>query len=659
MATKTIYFDKGAVVSSANPTVHSSPGSTFNSNPSGSGLSINYEYLLMKSSDNSLWDGIKYREFHNAEFYLYAVQDLDSYGGNDAIIYPLTGAFDENSVTFQTKPSANLGSFTIDFTGAFQSYQKKTLDRYDTKAIVQNGAQVAALYISVATPSNANRPYITLDYSDSNVGVTVTPTYPIGTATISRSLDTVFTWDAPEATKNTIGEVPAAQSAKLRWRYKGASSYTEVACDSATQHTIPAGTFADGTIEWQAVVTANSGVLTESAWTTTEVKEPVSSASVVSPVSSVLDGTAEQTFAWEHIISNGTAQYAFELQTSPDNAAWTTIRSQITDQTSTTFAAGTFDAGDLWWRVRTYNLSNIPSDWSEAAHCIVIASPDTPVITADDASPRFVLRWQQSGQQAYELMVDGEVIAKTHSAESIYRHDGYLEPGTYTVQVRIQNKFQMWSEWGTASLQIKNVEGAAIQLTASGENEVRLNWSTSGTYSSYLVYRNGVKIGETADSAFTDHFAVGEASYQVRGVYRDSGYYSLSNTATVTIIPGTLMIAAIDNPVWIPLPLSASSLRSAGLSATRSVTYTHFIGSDLPNAEIGEAVSRTYNLECAWKASDLEQTRRFEGLLGKTVCVKTPSQRRIIGVVSQMSVRENRFYVAYTVPITEVRWEGL
>lgn len=659
MATKTIYFDKGAVVSSANPTVHYTPGATFNSNPSGSGLSINYEYLLIKSSDGSIWDEIKYREFHNAEFYLYAVQDLNAYDGDAAILYPLTGQFDENTVTFQTRPSANLGSANIDFTGAFQTYQKKTLDRFDAKALIQNGAQIAAQYISVATPSNANRPYMKLECSDSNVGVTITPTYPIGTATISRSLDTVFTWTARAASTNTIGAVPDAQSAKLRWRYKGASSYTEIACDSATQHTIPAGTFADGTIEWQAVVTANSGVVTESAWTTTEVKEPVSSASVVSPANSVLDGAVEQTFAWEHIISNGTAQYAFELQTSPDNAAWTTIRSQVTDATSTTFAAGTFDAGDLWWRVRTYNLSNTPSEWSEAAHCIVIASPDTPVITADDASPRFVLRWQQSGQQAYELRIDGEVIAKTHSAESIYRHDGYLEPGAYTVQVRIQNKFQMWSEWGTASLQIKNVEGAAIQLTASGENEVRLNWSTSGAYSGYLVYRNGVKIGETADNAFVDHFAVGEASYQVRGVYRDSGHYTLSSTATVTIIPGTLMIAAIDNPVWLPLPLSASSLRSAGLSASQSVTYTHFIGGGLPDAEIGEAVSRTYNLECAWKATELEQARRFEDLLGKIVCVKTPSQRRIIGVVSQMSARENRFYVAYNVPITEVRLEGL
>lgn len=659
MATKTITFDKGAVVSMANPTVNYTPGTEFNSNPTKVGSTYKFDYLLIKTSNISALDAIQYREFKRAEFALYAFREVDVYGNDNADVSLLHETFDDTTVTYQTMPKSTL-HYTLYWNDSFGSYRiQNFISRSILETFIQKGALIAAAYVAVATPYSSYQPYLTIEYSDENVGVTVTPTYPTGSATISRSLDTVFSWTAQAVTANTIGAVPAAETAKLRWRYKGASSYTEVACDSATQHTIPAGTFADGTIEWQAVVTANSGVVTESAWTTTEVKEPVSSASVVSPVSSVLDGAAEQTFVWEHIISNGTAQYAFELQTSPDNAAWTTIRSQITDATDTTFAAGTFDAGDLWWRVRTFNLSNVPSDWSEAAHCIVIASPDTPVITADDASPRFVLRWQQSGQQAYELMIDGKVIAKTHSAESIYRHDGYLKPGTYTVQVRIQNKFQMWSEWGAASLQIKNVEGAAIQLSAAGENDVRLIWNTSGAYSSFLVYRNGVKIGETSDSAFTDHFAVGEASYQVRGVYHDSGYYTLSNPAAVTIIPRTLMIAAIKAPAWLPLPLSTSSLRSAGIIASQSVTYTHFIGSDLPDAEIGEAVSRSYTLECAWKATDLTQARQFEALLGKAVCIKTPSQRRIIGVMSQMNIRENRFHVTYTAPITEIRWEAL
>ena len=256
-------------------------------------------------------------------------------------------------------------------------------------------------------------------------------------------------------------------------------------------------------------------------------------------------------------------------------------------------------------------------------------------------------------------MVDGTVIAKTFSVESIYRHDGYLEPGTHKVQVRIQNKYQMWSEWGTANLQIENVEGEEIQLAAAGNNEVALSWNTSGAYDSYIVYRNGVKIAETANTAYIDHFAVGEAAYQVGGVYADSGYYTLSNVATVAISPETLLIADVSNPMWIELPLSASSLRSASLSASQSVTYTHYIGGGLPGAEIGEAVSKSYDLDCAFKATDLERIRQFEALLGKVVCIKTPSQRRIVGVMSQMSARENRFYVAYSAPITEVRWEEM
>ena len=75
--------------------------------------------------------------------------------------------------------------------------------------------------------------------------------------------------------------------------------------------------------------------------------------------------------------------------------------------------------------------------------------------------------------------------------------------------------------------------------------------------------------------------------------------------------------------------------------------------------EIGEAVSKSYDLECAFKATDFGSIRQFEALLGKVVCIKTPSQRRIVGVMSQMSGKENRFYVAYSAAITEIRWEEM
>lgn len=649
MSTIKVTFDRAAVVSGVEKWTNYSVGAVYNSEASSM---PDDPYLVCGATTYP--ENIKYKELSAANLCIY-VYDISRFANRAIRIYSLGKPFVESEAVYASIQPSLFTSFLYAPSNDWGQFSISSTYINEIREAIKNGL-LLDLIGSIESPKGTNKPYFELTYGGDDVGLNVNQRYPIGSATISKSIATTFSWTASPKVYTTLEPI-AAKSAVLRWCYSGESTYTEISCDTPTQCTIPANTFSEGTIQWQVEVTANSGVVTTSDWMTTEVKEPVSSSIASNPANTVLDGTAEQTFAWEHIISNGTAQHAFDLQTSPDGSSWTTIRHLETDQTSTTFGPGTFDAGDLWWRVRTYNLVGAAGAWSAAVHCIVIAAPEAPPITADDTSPRFVLRWQQSGQQAYELMVDGVVVAKTFSAESIYKHDGYLEPGPHTVQVRIQNKYQLWSDWGTAELQIENVEGAAIQLLAAGKNEVDLSWSTSGNYAAYIVYRNGSKIAETADTFYVDHFSVGEVVYQVRGVYADSGYFTLSNVAEVHIFPETLMIASVTNPVWIKLPLSNSSLRSAGLSASQSVTYTHYIGSGLPGVEIGEAISKSYDLDCAFKITELEQIRQFEMLLGKVVCIKTPSQRRIVGVMSQMTANENRFYVTYRVPITAVKWE--
>lgn len=662
MSTIRVTLDRAAVVNIVEKQTNYPAGATFN-------LYQDLNNVLVCGA-SSYPDSIKYKEISSADLYVYGQPHTSPNRHASVSAYCLLTPFVESEVTYDSIKidTRECGYISVDTekisSGGYwfelaMSPAPLPYDRYSGYGqlyyALKCGLRLHA-GCEFATPKSTNKPYFELTYSGADVGLNVSQSYPIGSATISSTLPTTFSWETSPASPYTLEPVVASK-AVFRWRKSGASTYTEVNCSSPLQCTIPANTFSGGTIQWQVAVTANSGVITTSDWMTTEVIEPVSSCVALSPANTVLDGTVEQTFVWEHIISNGTAQYAFDLQTSPDGLTWEIIRSEITNQTSTTFAPGTFAAGDLWWRVRTYNLTGIAGSWSEGKRCIIIAAPSAPAITADDTSPRFVLRWQQTGQQAYELMVDGSIIAKTFSAESIYKHNGYLEPGAHKVQVRIQNRYQMWSDWGVATLQIVNKEGAAIQLSAVGENEVRLSWSSSGGYDGYVVYRNGTKIAETQVTSYTDHFAVSKAVYQVRGVYAANGNYTLSNAATVTIVPQTLLIADVSAPSWINLPLSAASLRSVGLSASQSVTYTHYIGIGLPGVEIGEAVSRSYDLDCAFKSTDLERIRQFESLLGKVVCIKTPSQRRIIGVLTQMNARENRFYVTYRVPIVEIKWE--
>lgn len=655
MATETLIFNRAAVVSGVERWTHYNAKAIFDTGDSS--LPANPSLVCGLSSYP---EKIKYRELTSIYIYFYIHEVSSFLFGID--LSCLDTPFSEDAVTYEVLGS--LHYFPSITSPKSNSWESKILYRIDhieyIRKAIENGL-VVSLYGaegSIETPKGTNKPYFEFTYGPDNVGLDVTQTYPMGIATISKSLPTTFTWDATPTAISTLAAVEPL-SAVFRWRYAGDTSYTEISCDKPTQCTIPGDTFVEGVVEWQIEVTANSGVVTTSNWMSTEVKEPISSARALTPTNAVLDGTKPQTFSWEHIIDNGTSQLAFDLQVSSDNINWNTIRYVETDQTSTEFDANTFKSGAFWWRVRTYNLAGYAGSWSGSAQCIIIAAPEAPVITADDNSPQFILRWQQSGQQAYELMVDGIVIAKTFSAESIYRHDGYLNPGTHKIQVRIQNCYQLWSEWGFATLNIENVEGAAIQLSANGVNEVDLKWTSFEGYDCYIVYRNGTKIAETTNTSYVDYFAIGEAIYWVRGVNANSGYYTLSNAAEVIVLPETLMIADVSKPVWLKLPLSASSLRSSSLGASKSVAYTHYVGQGLPNAEIGDAINKSYDLECAFKATDLEHIRQFEALLGKVVCIKTPSQRRIIGVLAQMTAKENRFFVAYTAPITEVKWEEM
>lgn len=652
MATRTIYFDKCAETSFINQATHYTPGSTYQYD------SELKKTLLIKTTETL--DNIKFKPLKNAVFFLYATEWSSSGTTYTEKIRALTGPFDETSVTDATKPYSyhvNIG----------MPYYKENVPGYGETQVINmpsfryllsNGASVTAIGTVVSTPNGPYKPYVVVEYEDEDIGLDVVPSYPIGAATISKALDTTFSWYMAPSSVRQIGLVDiAADAVKFRWRYAGSSGYTEINAGTERSYTVPANTFTSGTIEWQVEATANSGVVTTTEWTAVEVKEPLSSALIVSPKNNVIDGASGTVFRWEHVIPNATPQTGYDIQISADNALWETLISGKTADTFADIPANTFKGGDLYWRVRTYNSDSIAGEWSEAAHCIVIAAPDAPAVTVTDEAPRFEIRWQQIGQQAYEIELDGKAIARKFGVSTSYRHTEYLTPGLYLVRVRIQNKYSLWSDWGITQVTIKNVEGEPIMLSAEQTDRVTLALQSAGNYSGFIIYRNGVKIGETSGNSFTDHFALGAATYQVRGIYADSGYYTLSNAVNLNVSVKEMMIAEVADPQWLSLARSASSLRETSFSASRSVTYTNFIGAELPGAEIGEHASKSFQLEAAWKTTERESIEAFERLLGKLVCIKTPYGRRIVGILNQGSCRENQFVTSYSAVVTLVDWE--
>jgi len=486
------------------------------------------------------------------------------------------------------------------------------------------------------------------------VGLTISSASPQN-GYVPRDTDTVFTW-----LLDFVAEYgsPVQSSATFRYIVDDSSEMAEIEINGNAQTiTIPAGTFSGDRVKWQVTSRTAEGFSATSEWYELSTVEPASTVGALAPDNIVLDGAETVVFQWEHQISTGTQPTAFDLQMSSDGVSWSTFRSMQTSETSILIPVTSLPTGNVYWRVRTYNSDNVPSAWSAAAHIVIVAAPAAPSIAITSSAPQFSVRWSQQGQMCYEMRLDGAVIERRHSTESFYTYSGYLSSGTYLLEIRIQNQLGLWSDWAAASLPIVNVDGPAILLTASGSHVVSLSWGTSGAYDNYLVYRNGVQIGQTSGNGYIDQWALGHAVYQVRGVYRDTGYFTASPCVELIAAVDTMMISSVDNPKWIRLDLSMSKLRSTSMQTRRNVTYTHYVGAHLPSADVGDAVDQTYSLDCAWKVEQMQDALAFEQLCGSLVCIKTPSGRRIVGILNDISCTESKLIVSYSATITPVHWE--
>jgi hypothetical protein len=477
---------------------------------------------------------------------------------------------------------------------------------------------------------------------------------PSAGAYTPKYVDSIFSWSVQHFARNGSPIIVPLSAATVRWRVSGSSTVHTIPAGSSSSVVVPAGTFTADSIDWMVEAVTDTGVIVTSDWTTVSTIEAISSAVAVYPRDTTVDGSEPIVFRWTHVISTGSIQTAYEIQLSDNMESWGDLVNGEGADSSYSMSPGAMSAGEKYWRVRTYNTDDVAGEWSPPARFVVILPPSAPLISVIDGSPRFAIRWQQSGQQAYEVRVDGKVVARNFGENAMYRHDDYLDPGEYVVEVRIQNQYSMWSSWGRSSLAITNADAGSITLTAYSGNPVVLAWSTSGVFSEFWVYRNGVRIARTADQAFSDLYASGETEYYVKGISVDSGYFSLSNEAKVDATCESLMIADVELGHWLPLKLSETSLRSSSMSLVGSASYFHLVGDALPSAVVGKHKDEVCRVSCAFPVGDLASADVLENMAGKLVCVKSPDIKPFFAVLDSLDRLQNRFYRSYVLSLTRI-----
>ena len=468
----------------------------------------------------------------------------------------------------------------------------------------------------------------------------------------------VFSWDVQQEALYSPVSVEQ-KSATLYWRKSGTTTTHSIAVSgSKKSYTMPAETFSDESVDWMVTAITAGDLTATSAWVTVSTTEATPSCKAISPAGIVIDATIANRFSWQHIISTGTPQSKADLQWSADGTTWNTLATVTGENQYYDVPANKFTSGTKYWRVRTYNTDGTASAWSEKAEFIAINAPSAPSIVIQSTGPRPRITWQTTEQEAYQLTLSsGYASGTVYGTEKAWRSPVYLADGSYTVRVRVQNKYGMWSEWSAAALPISHTEGEAITMTATAGNEAALTWQTAGSYDFYLVERDGVAIARTVQKQYIDHTSIGSVTYRVRGCYDESDNYGVSNSDTAEILPETNMICDLETGVWLEMRLSETQLRTNRTSFSAGVSTVHLAGLAYPVEERSEQRDRALSVACAWPHAQRAAALALEALVGRLVCLKDRYGNMAIGSLPSLESNCDEFMRRYSFTISHTNRE--
>lgn len=568
---------------------------------------------------------------------------------------------DESSKYSPTVGNLQISKLDLPHTISPYSWRSLSIEAKYVEALVNYGVLLyLPYYIGPATGTDvanihssrgANPPKLTITFSDDNALMTITSTSPISGARLYRNSENTFS--ASTGVSGLCFGLPITASGVFRWRETGSTELRElpVTAGSSPRTVVPADTFTGTSIDYQFELTSTSGNVETSDWVTVSLIDTISSARAVSPANTVVDGNSPMPFVWEHINESGANQTKAELQISKDASTWSALVTVSDSDTHCDVPAGSIASGTWYWRVRTYNLDGVAGSWSDPAMFMAISSPSTPIIIVTSSEPRPAIQWQTSEQEAYELELVGVLNTTAYGPEKTWRCSQYLPDGSYTIRVRSQNLYGLWSQWGETEIVIGNNPGEPFALTVSASHQAALNWGGNG-YDFYIVYRNGMPIAKTTEQVYIDRWSAGDVMYQVRGCYNDNANYGLSNEVRTEILPETIMITPVDGADWISLELSDAQHRTTKVNMGREIASLKISGRKYPSAELTGFYSHSVSVTCAFY--NRQDCMQLEALLGRLVCVKTKDGDMAIGYISSMAKTAGQFYAVYDFDVPQI-----
>lgn len=450
-------------------------------------------------------------------------------------------------------------------------------------------------------------------------------------------------------------------SAVFHWRLKDEETWTDVAAAGSTGSvTLPANSFpVNSEIEWYVSGTDAGGCSSESEIYTINTIASTAYAICVSPIGRVEDGSQAITFRWMVQNSDGTAPSRmllwWKLPTEPQSA-WHQLLDTTEEVYAYTVPPETFAAGPVQWKVQAYNRDDVAGPENEASFVVLLAPPAPQGLSAT-AVPMTTISWQATGQEAFEITIDGEIAAAEYGpATYAWQVPEPLADGVHQILVRIQGAYGLWSSYAETSIRVANVPDGTLELAGTFGTDAELQISTEITEDTEVQwYRDSVRIGRTiGKDRFTDRFALGLHSYHAE-IWQADGNYTRSNTVAGTMRVRSPMIAEATGGAWLSLRLSEDSRREQSFSWSREHSMTHIRGEAYPALDLSPYEDLTGSYDCAFRTA--AEAAALEGLRGKIVVLKSPGGRAMVGGIMQLKRKDSAFYLSYTFSLQRTDWE--
>ena len=576
--------------------------------------------------------------------------------------------FNPATLTYNNKPASNgegyfwvkLDSDTIsNYTVRTNSSQDYLANLFKHNTIVVRSSSSSILIPTIKTvlANGSTRPYFTITY-DNATKVTSQITYKSGPSSgyYNPRNAATFTWDYEKVGNDLCADETFDQtSAVFYWKRSTDESYTSVSISGNTKNvTIPANTFpAASTIQWYVSGTDEDNTTTQTPVYSFSTAAGSVTSKCIDPVGQVIDGSAPYTFVWTIASADGqpASRTVFQWkQTS--GSTWSTLFDESRAVTSYTVPGGTFPAGSIDWQILAYNIDGTLGNYTPASF-VSVAAPDPVLGLAATAVPFSTISWQSSGQEAYQIIVDGNVIEKAFGP-TVYSYD-LIEPltdGSHTIAVIIQGIYGLWSQPSEITVNIQNVPTETIALSTVFDVDASLSWDSEQELT--YIYRDGKRIGATNRQTFTDRVSLGYHEYYVLSPLPD-GNYNISDTISGTTAVECSQISLLSGGDWLELE-HCKQLPMQTYTRNRTVSVRHYCGAVYPVAEVSTYYDKSGSFNVLFEDGDDALVERFESLMGEIVVMKNRRNNLLVGIFSTLDKRVEDYYVDCDFIVQQTEW---